>query len=67
MPRTAARFTQADLARALRATRDAGVIADVVIRPDGSIAIQPRSEAPAQESAAVPADLCKVPRRFGEA
>lgn len=40
MPRTPAKFTQADIARALRAARQAGGGA-VEIRPDGTIVIRP--------------------------
>lgn len=43
MSRTPARHTQADLARALRAVRAAGMqgIAQVEMRPDGTIIIAP--------------------------
>lgn len=40
MPRRAAAITQADVARALRAVRDAGVRATVEIKPDGTILIR---------------------------
>jgi hypothetical protein len=40
MPRTPAKVTQADIARALRAARQAGGGA-VEIRPDGTIVIRP--------------------------
>jgi hypothetical protein len=39
MPKTAAKFTQADLARAIRAVDQAGVDMDVVLEPDGRIRI----------------------------
>ncbi|MFG1266910.1 hypothetical protein V5F40_02985 [Xanthobacter sp. DSM 14520] len=42
MPRTAARFTQADIARALRGVRASGVKANVEVKPDGTIVIVPQ-------------------------
>jgi len=39
MPRTSAKFTQADLARAIRAVDQAGVDMDVVLEADGRIRI----------------------------
>ena len=39
MSRTAARFTQADVARAIRAAKQTGA-SDVTIAPDGSIVIR---------------------------
>ena len=39
MPRRPAAVTQADVARAIRAVRDAGVRAAVEIKPDGTIRI----------------------------
>lgn len=41
MPRRPARFTQADIARALRAVAQVGVKAAVKLAPDGSILIIP--------------------------
>jgi hypothetical protein len=41
MPYTPARFTQADIARALRAVKDAGGDMAVEIAPDGTIRIVP--------------------------
>ena len=66
MPRTAARFTQADVARAIRATRDAGVVAQAVdIMPDGRISVRLQPE-PAKESAAPERKAATMPRKFGE-
>ena len=42
MPRTPARFNQADIARALRAMRDSGVPSKLVMRPDGNMEIVPQ-------------------------
>jgi hypothetical protein len=39
LSRTPARFTQADIARAIRAAKQAGA-ADIIVRPDGSITIK---------------------------
>jgi hypothetical protein len=39
MSRTPARFTQADVARAIRAAKQAGA-GDVIVGPDGSITIK---------------------------
>jgi hypothetical protein len=39
MSRTPARFTQADVARAIRAAKQAGA-GDVTVEPDGSIVIR---------------------------
>jgi hypothetical protein len=47
MSRRAARFTQADINRALRAIAQAGVAASIEIRQDGAIRIMP--EKPASE------------------
>jgi hypothetical protein len=44
MSRTAAKVTQADVARALRAMKAAGFCGKVQIRPDGTIEIVPLSE-----------------------
>ena len=47
MARRAASVTQADIARSLRAWRDAGVPAEklrIVHRPDGVVAIEPIGE-----------------------
>jgi hypothetical protein len=41
MPRTPARVTQADIARVLRAVKDAGVDMRVEIAPDGTIRLEP--------------------------
>lgn len=42
MPRTAARFTQADITRALRGVAASGVKANVEVKPDGTIVIVPQ-------------------------
>lgn len=44
MPRRPATFTQADVARALRAVDQTGVSAEVVLEPDGRIRIVPTEE-----------------------
>lgn len=44
MPRRPASFTQADVARVLRAVRDAGVRARVHLSPDGSIDVLPADD-----------------------
>ncbi len=49
MSRTPARFTQADVARALRAIDQTGGDKEVVIEPDGRIRIVP-SSSPEQSS-----------------
>lgn len=41
MPRKAARVTQADIARALRAVQQTGVTMAVEVRPDGTILLVP--------------------------
>ena len=41
MPRTAARVTQADIARAIRAAKQAGAEMAVEIAPDGTIRLVP--------------------------
>lgn len=41
MPRTAAKVTQADIARVLRAVHQAGMKMRVEIGPDGSIRLDP--------------------------
>lgn len=41
MSRRPALFTQADIARALRAVKSAGVPARIEVKPDGTIAIIP--------------------------
>lgn len=46
MPRRPATFTQADIARALRAVEQTGVKAEVVLEPDGRIRIVPRDDPP---------------------
>lgn len=43
MPRTPARFTQADIARALRAVKDAGGEMAVEVMKDGTIRIVPHA------------------------
>lgn len=53
MPRANARFTQAEVARALRAVKQAGVRMKVNVLPDGTIQISPDNEAP-QEQPTVP-------------
>ena len=42
MPRTPAKFTQADVARALRAIKQTGAAMELVLEPDGRIRIIPR-------------------------
>lgn len=54
MPRKGAITTQADVARALRAVRDAGVTAQVEIRPDGTIVIVPVAEGQPPPAAPAP-------------
>jgi hypothetical protein len=44
MSRTPAKFTQADIARALRAVSQCGIDAEVVLEPDGRIRIVPSEE-----------------------
>lgn len=44
MPRTAAKFNQSDIARALRAMKQADVDMAVELRPDGTILIFRREE-----------------------
>lgn len=41
MPRTAAKVTQADIARALRAIKQSGMAMEVLIEADGRIRIVP--------------------------
>lgn len=41
MPRTAAKVTQADIARVLRAVNQAGMKMRVEIAPDGAIRLEP--------------------------
>lgn len=41
MPRTAAKVTQADIARVLRAVSQSGMKMSVTIAPDGSIHLEP--------------------------
>lgn len=48
MPRRPAAITQADVARAIRAVRDAGISATVEIKPDGTILIRTGAAAPAE-------------------
>lgn len=55
MPKTAAKFTQADLARAIRAVEQAGVDMDVVLEPDGRIRIT-RAAMAAEAQRAAPVD-----------
>lgn len=50
MPRTAARVTQADIARALRAAQQVGAPAAVEVTPDGTIRIVPISAVPGGDS-----------------
>ena len=45
MPRTAATLTQADVARVLRAARQAGA-GEVEVRPDGTILVRMMPSAP---------------------
>lgn len=55
MPRTPAKFTQADVARALRAIEQTGAAMELVLEPDGRIRIIPRGpqgeQAPAADKA----------------
>jgi hypothetical protein len=41
MSRTPAKFTQADIARALRAVSQCELVAEVILEPDGRIRIVP--------------------------
>ena len=50
MPRTAARVTQADIARALRAAQQVGAPAAVEVTPEGIIRIIPYSPQPGGDS-----------------
>lgn len=50
MSRRPALVTQADIARALRAVKSAGVVARVEVSPDGTISIVPGPAAPIVES-----------------
>jgi hypothetical protein len=47
MPRRPATFTQADIARVLRAVKDVGVAVRVEILPDGKISVEPVANAAA--------------------
>lgn len=49
MPRRPALFTQADLARVLRAARDAGVRVRVRLLPDGSMEVDTGASGPPPE------------------
>lgn len=51
MPRRPALFTQADLARVLRAARDAGVKVRVRLLPDGSMEVATGENSPQQDEA----------------
>lgn len=51
MPRRPALFTQADLARVLRAARDAGVKVRVRLLPDGSMEVATGDGSPQPEEA----------------
>lgn len=53
MPRTPAKFTQADVARALRAVDQAGGDREVILEPDGRIRIVPRGAETEPRDAAV--------------
>jgi hypothetical protein len=44
MSRTPARFTQAEIARAIRAIQQTGADMEILIEPDGAIRITPRAE-----------------------
>ena len=53
MPRSPARFTQADVARAIRAVEQAGGNMEVILEPDGRIRIVPRRDRDDARDAAV--------------
>ena len=44
MPRSPARFTQADVTRAIRAVEQTGGNMEVILEPDGRIRIVPRRD-----------------------
>ena len=54
MPRTPARVTQADIARALRAAQAAGGVWSVVLLPDGTIRLTQEPVQPAQAAPTPP-------------
>lgn len=58
MPRTPARFTQADITRALRGVAASGVKANVEVKPDGTIVIVPQDR-----EAETPLPAVKEPER----
>lgn len=63
MPRTAARSTQADIARAIRAIQQTGAVMDVVLERDGSIRLVRRTEEPVtfhDPSASIAEDLVEI-------
>lgn len=62
MPRTAATLTQADVARVLRAARQAGA-GEVEVRPDGTILVRMMPSAPRPEHAERPDDPVPVAER----
>jgi len=58
MPRTAARVTQADIARVLRAVESAGARVRVDVLPDGTIRMEPVDAAKATRvDSRTPVDL----------
>ncbi len=57
MPRRPAIFSQADVARALRAVVQTGVKAEIVLEPDGTIHIVPMEEAQKPLTPAAPIRL----------
>ncbi len=60
MSRTPARFTQADIARALRAVDQTGGGKEVVIEPDGRIRIVPGQSKAQADSAKQNKQVCQV-------
>lgn len=58
MPRTAAKITQADIARVLRAVGQSGLKMSLEVRPDGTIRLDPVDSAEvAKVDRRVPVDL----------
>lgn len=61
MPRTPARVTQADIARALRAAQQVGAPMAVKLLPDGTIEIVPVTPGDSGEKTAKPVDVHERP------